>query len=79
MEMPWLVEKKKPDGWWNDKSKVMEEGKKYSSRTDFANGSYSAWKAAKQNGWIDEMTWLKDPRKTKKRIQKIIQKNNERN
>lgn len=67
MEMPWLVEKKKPDGWWNDKSKVMEEGKKYSSRTDFANGSYSAWKAAKQNGWIDEMTWLKDPRKTKKK------------
>lgn len=66
-KMPWLLEKKKPDGWWKDKSKVMEEGKKYSSRTDFANGAYSAWKAAKQNGWIDEMTWLKDPRKTKKK------------
>ena len=60
LEMPWLIEKKKPDGWWKDKSRVMEEGKKYSSRTAFANGSYSAWKAARQNGWIDEMTWLKN-------------------
>ena len=67
MEMPWLVEKKKPDGWWNDKSHVMEEGRKYTHRTAFANGSYSAWKAAKRNGWIDEMTWLKDPRKTTKK------------
>ena len=58
MEMPWLVEKKKPNGWWNDKEKVMKEGKKYHSRTAFANGSYSAWKSAKKNGWIDEMTWL---------------------
>ena len=65
-KMPWLVEKKKPNGWWKDKFKVMEEGKKYSSRTAFANGSYSAWKAARQNGWIDEMTWLEDPRKVKK-------------
>lgn len=63
MEMPWLNEKRKPDGWWKDKSHVMEEGRKYKYRTAFANGSYSAWKAARQNGWIDEMTWLKDPRK----------------
>lgn len=62
LEMPWLVEKKKPDGWWNDKTRVMEEGKKYTSRTAFANGSYSAWRSAKQHGWIDEMTWLKNPR-----------------
>jgi hypothetical protein len=59
MEMPWLVEKKKPDGWWNDKERVMDEGRKYQTRTAFANGSYSAWKAAKKNGWIEEMTWLK--------------------
>lgn len=51
-EMPWLVEKKKPDGWWKDKSKIMEEGKKYGSRTTFANGSYSAWKTARQK-WLD--------------------------
>ena len=59
MEMPWLVEKKRPDGWWNDKERVMDEGRKYQTRTAFANGSYSAWKAARKNGWIEEMTWLK--------------------
>lgn len=57
-EMPWIVEKKKPDGWWNDKARVMEEGHKYTSRTTFANGSYSAWKSAKRNKWIEEMFWL---------------------
>ena len=67
LEMTWLVEKKKPDGWWDDKSHVMEEGRKYTYRTAFANGSYSAWKAAKRNGWIDEMTWLKKPRKNSKK------------
>jgi len=60
MEMPWLVEKKKPNGWWNIKERVMKEGKKYQSRIAFANGSYSAWKSAKKNGWIDEMTWMKN-------------------
>ena len=63
MEMPWLVEKKKPDGWWNEKERVMAEGRKYQTRTAFADGSYSAWKSARTNGWIDEMTWLKNPRK----------------
>ena len=34
------------------------EGRKYTSRTAFANGSYSAWKVARLYGWINEMTWL---------------------
>lgn len=58
-EMPWLIEKKKPNGWWNDKKRVIEEGKKYNTKTSFANASYSAWKSAKRNGWLEEMTWLK--------------------
>ena len=57
-EMPWIIEMKKPDGWWNDKARVIEEGHKYVSRTAFAKGSYSAWKSAKQNGWLDEMNWF---------------------
>lgn len=57
-QMPWLEEKKKPDGFWKKKCRVMEEGKKYRSRTQFANGSYSAWKMAKKMGWIDEMIWF---------------------
>ncbi|MCR5362326.1 MAG: GIY-YIG nuclease family protein [Bacteroidales bacterium] len=57
-EMPWLKAKLKPNGWWNDKSRVMEEGKKYKNRRAFSEGSYTAWRYAKRNGWIDEMYWF---------------------
>lgn len=57
-EMPWLKRKNKPAGYWNDKSRVMEESKKYKNRRAFSEGSYSAWKKAKQMGWIEEMTWF---------------------
>lgn len=63
LEMPWLVEKKKPEGWWKNKIRVMEEGQKYKTRTAFSKGSYSAWKIAKQMGWIEEMTWFKSNQK----------------
>ena len=46
--------------WWNDKERVMEEGRKYHTRTAFANGAYSAWKIAREKGWIEEMTWFEN-------------------
>lgn len=54
-EMPWIKEKKKPDGYWKVKEHVIEEGKKYKNRKAFSEGSYSAWRSAKDNGWIDEI------------------------
>lgn len=56
-EMPWIIEKKKPDGYWNVKEHVLEEGKKYKNRTAFSVGAYTAWKMAKKYGWIDEIIW----------------------
>ena len=44
---------------WNNKEKVMEEAKKYSSRTEFKNKGKGAYYAAHRYGWIDEMVWLK--------------------
>lgn len=38
----------------------MEEGKKYRNRKAFSEGAYTAWKKAKQYGWIDEIEWVKD-------------------
>lgn len=58
LQMPWLEDRKKPNGYWKDKHRVIEEGKKYKSRTEFAKGSYSAWKMAKKTGWLDEMSWF---------------------
>lgn len=56
-EMPWIKEKKKPDGYWDVKEHVLEEGGKYRNRTAFAEGAYAAWKKAKKYGWIDEIVW----------------------
>ena len=58
-EMPWIKEKKKPDGYWDVKEHVMEEGKKYRNRTEFSKGAFTAWRKAKDYGWIDEIEWGK--------------------
>ena len=44
--------------YWEDKEKAFEESKKYSSRIDFYKGSHGAYTVAKNNGWLNEMTWL---------------------
>lgn len=46
-DMHWIKEKKKSDGYWDIKEHVLEEGKKYKNRTEFALGAYTAWKKAK--------------------------------
>lgn len=56
-EMPWIEVKKKPDGYWDVKEHVLEEGSKYKNRTAFSVGAYTAWKKAKKYGWIDEIEW----------------------
>lgn len=58
-EMPWIKEKKKPDGYWDVKEHVLEESKKYKNRTEFSIGAFTAWRKAKDYGWIDEIEWAK--------------------
>lgn len=60
-EMTWFVSDVKPMGYWQNKQIVIEESRKYSSRSGFRWGSTSAYNSAISNGWIDEMTWLKRP------------------
>ena len=61
-EMPWIKEKRKPTNYWT-KMRVMEESKKYSSQKDFQESANGAYQAAIRQGWIKEMTWLKNSRK----------------
>lgn len=58
-EMTWLVMKNKPMGYWEIKQHVMDEGRKYRNRSEFAKEVDAAYRSAKKNGWIDEMTWFK--------------------
>ena len=44
--------------FWEEKENTIEESKKYSSRVEFYKKSHGAYTVAKENGWLDEMTWL---------------------
>ena len=48
----------KPRNYWNSKKHVIEESKKFSSRTEFKKKSQNAYNSAIKNKWIDEMPWL---------------------
>ena len=45
------------------KEKVIEESKKYSSRTEFCHSAKGAYVAAQKHGWLSEMPWLKYTRR----------------
>lgn len=66
-EMDWLAKtNRKPVGYWKEKNNVFEESKKYNNRSDFCEGCYLAYITAKNNGWLNEMTWLKKTRNSPK-------------
>jgi len=44
---------------WQNKENVKKEALKYKTRTDFQDGSNSAWRAAKANGWEDIFAHMK--------------------
>lgn len=48
---------------WTIKENVLNEAKKYASRTEFKNKSNGAYYAAHRYGWFDEIYWLKSKNK----------------
>lgn len=56
---------KKNKGYWGKKENVLNEAKKYISRTEFKNKSQVAYNSAIKNKWINEMVWL-DANNTKR-------------
>ena len=64
LTMGWLDEfinewGKHKNGYWSIKENVLEECKKYANISDFAHKSNGAYKSAKKNGWLDELTFEK--------------------
>jgi len=49
--------------FWENKINTISESKKYSSRTEFLKKAHGAYTVAKNNGWLDEMTWLNKKKK----------------
>ena len=54
----WFVNKRKPNGYWNDYDKCYEEAKKYKSRCEFQYGHGNAYEWAKKNNWLDDYNWF---------------------
>lgn len=50
--------KRKPKNYWNIKENVMNESKKFNSRTEFKKKSGNAYNSAIRHRWINEMPWL---------------------
>jgi hypothetical protein len=48
----------KPRNYWKHKQHVIDESKKYSSRTEFKKHSHSAYDSAIEMNLIDSMPWL---------------------
>ena len=60
-EMHWLVKQaQKPFGFWKNKENVINESKKYDNITDFRKNSITAYQAAKKEGYLNELIWLKN-------------------
>ena len=57
-----MIERKKPDGYWDIKENCLEEALKYKNRNEFKKGCVSAYESSRRNGWLDEFF----PKKTKK-------------
>ncbi|MGB5446115.1 MAG: hypothetical protein WBM99_11480 [Psychromonas sp.] len=45
-----------PAGFWNDKSKVLDDAKKYKSIKEWMRGRNNAYASAKRNNWFNEAT-----------------------
>ena len=54
------MSKQKPNGYWNDYDRCYNEAKKYSTITEFAEGSSGAHYRASVNGLIKDYTWFID-------------------
>lgn len=46
---------KKPDGFWDDDANVLEEGRKYATRSEFAEKNQTACAAARKRGLLDQL------------------------
>lgn len=49
---------RKPRNYWKVKENVIEESKKYKTRTEFKKKSGNAYDSARLNRWLNDMVWL---------------------
>ena len=53
----WFDNKQKPSGYWTY-DRCLEEAKKYKSRGEFSQKSWTAYDYARRRKWLDDYSWL---------------------
>lgn len=66
-EYTWLERKRVKPGTWQVYENCYNEALKYKSRTELQDKSPGCYEGARENGWLDEFTWLEKPSRKKKR------------
>lgn len=56
--MTWLKRTRVVRGFWQSRENIFNESHKYKTLKEFREACYTAYNLAKDNGWLDEMTWL---------------------
>jgi hypothetical protein len=69
-DFTWLQPTRNPIGYYT-KEICIEEGKKYRSRSEWQHANQMSYKTARENGWLDECTWLEKPSRKKKNTQEL--------
>ena len=52
-----------PKNYWKNEKNILEESKKYKSRTEFKKKSNRAYDAARKLNLLDKMEWLSNNKK----------------
>ena len=65
-DMDWFPKFQRPSGYWKNKENVINEAKKYTTKTEFRKNAYPAYNAAKKNGYLEEITWPINPKSKNK-------------
>ena len=60
-----------PKNYWKNEKNILEESKKYKSRTEFKKKSNRAYDAARKLNLLDKMEWLSNSKKHPKGYWKI--------
>ena len=51
-----MIRVSKPNNYWNDKKKCIEEALKYNTSGEWSKNSSASYSSSRRNGWLDECT-----------------------
>lgn len=70
----WLKSDRVKRGYWQNKENCLKESRNYQTRKQLEHGSPQCYQVSRENGWLDEMTWLRKPSEVRSEARKLVWK-----